>query len=174
MPLAICLYTEEAYGQSLFKALGAQAQSASGRLRLVGQAVRYMPPDAFREEEARSSLEQTKSLGSHFLVLLIEFSMVPRLLPVMAQEGLLGSDWQAIGSDTLAWPTAHAYLPLGFQMVVAQGQGSKFSEFRDLWSRLDYNDLLGSDAQARPGTLGPCTPQDENPCGAAPRSPLAF
>ncbi|CAE7316306.1 grlE [Symbiodinium sp. CCMP2456] len=151
VPLAICLYTEEAYGQSLFKALGAQAQSASGRLRLVGQAVRYMPPDAFQEEEARRSLEQTKSLGSHFLVLLIEFSMVPRLMPVMAQEGLLASDWQAIGSDTLAWPTAHAFLPLGFMMVVARGQGSKFSEFRDLWSTLGYSDLLGSDAQARYG-----------------------
>ena len=150
MPLAVCLYTEEAYGQSLFQALGdAQSESSSGQpSRLLGQSVRYMP-QTFQEEEARSVLDRIKTLGSHFLVLLLEFSMIPYLMPLMKEEGLLGTGWQAIGSDSLAWGTSHSFLPRGFMMVLAQGQGPKFSEFSAFWSRLEYMDLLGEDAQAR-------------------------
>ena len=158
VPLAICLYTEEAYGQSLFKALTEQAQVAqiassrsSGsrtQARIVGQAVRYMPEN-FDKGEVQGAVRSAKTLGSRFLVPLISLRMIPQLMPVLTEEGLLGPGWQAIGSDTLAWRTSHEFLPLGFMMVNPQGSGSKFREFSDLWSRLDYTDLLGQDAQAR-------------------------
>ena len=106
-------------------------------------------PETFQKEEARRVLARTKTFGSRFLVLLLEFSMIPQLLPLMTEEGLLGPGWQAIGSDSLAWGTSHSFLPLGFMMVLAQGRGFKFPRFLDLWARLEFADFLGEDAQAR-------------------------
>eukprot|EP00435_Cladocopium_sp_Y103_P065459 s567_g27.t1 len=116
VPLAVCLYAVEPYGQGLFLAIEEQSKLAgtfSGadqpvnlcctslqEGRLKGVSVRYMPT-TFVVEEARGAIQIAKSLGSRFIFVSMNSQMVNEFLPVMVSEGMFEPGWQVLGSEAL-------------------------------------------------------------------------
>eukprot|EP00438_Fugacium_kawagutii_P002897 Skav223708 [mRNA] locus=scaffold2379:79569:83229:+ [translate_table: standard] len=94
VPLAVCLYAVEPYGQGLFLAIEEQSKLAGEEGRLKGVSVRYMPSTFVVEEAgggARGSILIAKSLGSRFIFVPWQLGRGPAQVPLGAMKHWVGS-----------------------------------------------------------------------------------
>lgn len=151
VPLAVCMYAVEPYGQGLFLAIEEQSKLAGEEGRLKGVSVRYMP-STFVVEEARAAILIAKSLGSRFFFVSMNSQMSNEFVPVMVSEGMFESGYQVLGSEALTPygpAVTEADLPIGFMRWNPVSRGSKFSAFSSMWSKLTENDVMSATARAR-------------------------
>ncbi|CAK9062829.1 Metabotropic glutamate receptor 7 (mGluR7) [Durusdinium trenchii] len=151
VPMAVCLYAVEPYGQGLFLAIEEQAKAAGQEGRLKGVSVRYMP-NTFVVAEATESCRIAKSLGSRFIFVSMNSQMSNEFVVVLRDEGMLQSGWQVLGSEAFTpyGPTIfEADLPVGVMRWNPVSRGTKFANFTNLWSQLTVNDVMSADARSR-------------------------
>jgi len=151
VPMAVCLYALEPYGQGLFLAIEEQSKLAGEERRLKGVSVRYMP-STFVVEEARTSINIAKALGSRFIFVSMNSQMSNEFVPVMQTEGLLEPGWQVLGSEAVTPfgpAVTEADLPVGFMRWNPVSRGPKFADFQNMWSQMTENDVMSAAARAR-------------------------
>ncbi|CAE7488865.1 Grm5, partial [Symbiodinium necroappetens] len=144
--LATCLYTTGAYGQGLYDAVREIARINGQVDRVQGQALRYMP-QVYVKEEARAAVKAARQIGSRFIILSLDFSMALPTLEILEEEGMLGPGWQILGADTIYDDVVTLRRPVGIMVFRAQGEGQKFPDFVRLWSRLQPQDIIGTEAR---------------------------
>ncbi|CAE7227713.1 Scube3 [Symbiodinium sp. KB8] len=153
VPLAVCIYASEPYGQGFFLAMEELAKAAGEEDRLKGVSVRYMSNN-FVEAEALAALVTARNLGSRFLFTSMNSQMFNNFAPVMRSEGMLGPGWQVLGSES-----AVAYgpeildsdLPVGFMRWNPVDKGLKFADYAAMWQQLNLNDVNSASAKERYG-----------------------
>eukprot|EP00439_Symbiodinium_sp_Y106_P025073 s1659_g3.t1 len=152
VPLAVCIYAVEPYGQGLFLAIEEQAKLAGEAERLTGVPIRYMPNN-FVVSEAKQALDIAKSLGSRFLFSSMNSQMFTLFGPVMFDEGFMQPGWQILGSEsaTMYGTLTDADFPIGFQRWNPVSRGAKYTLFEDMWKLMNTNDVLSATARARYG-----------------------
>ncbi|CAE7427169.1 Grm4, partial [Symbiodinium microadriaticum] len=143
IPLVTCLYSTEDFGHGLVQEIQKRAQQEGQPDRVKSQALQYMP-QVFDVDEVRKTLASLRQLGSHFVILAVEPRMASQILPVLKDEGMLGGNWQFVGTDL--YDVAENALPVGFMTFLPSGRGSRFSDFLQLWSRIDVDDILSRDS----------------------------
>ena len=142
IPMVTCLYSMEGFGQGLMQEIQKRSQQAGQPDRIKGKSLRYMPQD-FDAAEVRETVGGLRDLGSNFVILAVEPRMASQILPVLEDEGMLGEGWQLVGTDTYADVT----LPLGFMTFLPSAMGSRFPDFQRLWSRIEEEDILSTEAR---------------------------
>ncbi|CAE7320100.1 Grm8 [Symbiodinium necroappetens] len=152
VPLAVCIYAVEPYGQGLYLAIEEQAKLAGEAERLSGVPLRYMPTN-FVVSEAKQALDVAKSLGSRFLFSSMNSQMFTLFGPVMFDEGFMQPGWQILGSEaaTMYGTLTDADFPIGFQRWSPVSRGAKYTLFEDMWKLMNTNDVLSTTARARYG-----------------------
>ena len=148
IPSATCIYTLETYGEQLFHALTTLQQGSSV---LAGQALPFLLGDSAVTDQHRVA-RAAKAMGSRFIVLLLSSSMTLGFLRIMEQEDMLGPGWQVLGSDTMNFlrtSNSGGPRPPGFMYIDFVARGSLFSEFENLWSKLQPEDITSPEARDR-------------------------
>ncbi|CAE7800168.1 Grm1 [Symbiodinium sp. CCMP2592] len=145
VPLAVCIYTTEPYGQGLFTAVQDLAKLDGQEDRIKGQGLRYMPQN-YVFSEARATAELAKGLGSKFIFLMIN-SQVSNFLSVLRDLGMLGTGWQIL-SSTVSTQNLEEF-PIGYMRWEDVSKGEKWPQFADIWTELTANDVVGPEARQR-------------------------
>ena len=148
--LATCLYTTEGYGQGLYTVLKELAQADGYQDRVQGQGLQ----EPFDRDEARKVARIARRMGSRFIILLMSQVMAMSFIYVLEEEGMLSSEWQIVGSDTLSSIGIRHVLPVGFMFFLSDGKGEKFHDFRQLWSMLEPEDIIGPQSLGKYRLLG--------------------
>ncbi|CAE8727360.1 unnamed protein product, partial [Polarella glacialis] len=150
VPSATFLYSQESYGEGLFQAVTDLAAQANEAQRVSGIGIRYMPLK-YEVDEARATLQSAMKMGSKFLFLAVSSDQFSFLFPVLAEQGVLTSDWQLIGSEAIYFvdgPNSQyssADFPVGFMKFNPVSKGDKFKDFDKLWTQLKAEDVIGSE-----------------------------
>jgi len=146
---ATVIYSRETYGEALWAKMQEERHGSS--VQISGKSIRDMSGNAFSLMEAQRVVTQTKEIGAKFIVLCLSSSMLLDFVNVMKDEGMLGSGWQVIGSDSCsALPRLDSQvLPAGFMYFDFVAKGALFSKFEELWKKLDLQDIVGFEASKR-------------------------
>ncbi|CAE7335470.1 GRM1 [Symbiodinium natans] len=143
---ALCMYSDEAYGQGIFLALQEEAMANGDPDRVVGHRLRYTP-QSFDVDEARSVALHVKSRGSRFLLVVL-VNNLDRVLGVLEEEGMLSPSWQVLGSEYVEGLLPEAF-PVGYMRMNPLDSGPKLQDFAGFWSRLTPEDVVGEEARSR-------------------------
>ncbi|CAK9059196.1 unnamed protein product [Durusdinium trenchii] len=145
IPLAVCIYSEEAYGMGLFQAMKDEARLAGEENRIGGVALRDMPEN-FVRDEALKAIDVARSFGSRFLFLSANVGGTTNLLPVLEEAGMLGSNWQVLASETAL---SFERFPVGFMRWKPVSRGLRFEAFRSHWARMRADDVVSAQSRGR-------------------------
>lgn len=156
VPLLMCIYGLEPYGQGLFQVVENEARTAGEQHRFRGVAMRNM--EIFVVEEAMIAIDFVRSFKSRFLFLSTNVGLNDGLLPLLDREGFFDRGWQVVASETA---TNYANFPVGFMRWKPVSEGPKYQDFRELWSKMRATDVLSEEARARYGIDSFRIPLDE-------------
>ncbi|CAE7311867.1 mGluR, partial [Symbiodinium sp. CCMP2456] len=123
---ALCIYSDEAYGRGIYLAMQEQASAAGEPDRLSGHRLRYMA-QSFDADEARGVVRLAKAQGSRF-VLVAMVKHLGGLLLVLEEEGMLGPDWQILGSEYVGDLMPEDF-PVGYMRMNPADNGPKLDDF---------------------------------------------
>jgi len=153
IPSVTFCYATEAYGEGLFQTVGNLASVANEAFRVNGAAVEYQP-GTYDLSKAESALTVVKAMGTKFIYLAMTTDQASPFAYVMEQQGMLGSDWQLVGSEAVKIlpsgdnrPSAGSF-PAGFVRFNPIARGSMFSKFADMWYNMTADDIMGSTPQS--------------------------
>ncbi|CAE7030005.1 GRM6 [Symbiodinium natans] len=143
---AICFYSTEPFGQGLLGVMEDLAREEGEPDRVRGHALPYNP-QGMSDEEATKVIHELKLLGPRFVILALAPGPATEILPVLQKEGLMGPDWQLVGTDTIS-PT-NPLLSVGVMTFLPYGKGDLFPTFQAFWSRLEPEDIIGPEAKTK-------------------------
>ena len=98
------------------------------------------------KEEALMAIQLARSFGSHFLFLSTNVDLTANLLPVLEEQGMLGSGWQILASETAI---VFDHFPVGFMRWKPVSRGPRFAEFMNHWAKMRAADVVSSVAKDR-------------------------
>eukprot|EP00435_Cladocopium_sp_Y103_P053180 s214_g17.t1 len=112
---------------------------------MIEVGLRHMPV-SFVMSEATAAISQVKSFESPFLFLSMTHTMLARVLPVMQEENMFGSEWQLLFSEAVGNLDT---LPRGVMRWNPASKGAKYPQFEALWASMKAEDVVGTAARER-------------------------
>eukprot|EP00420_Gonyaulax_spinifera_P018252 CAMPEP_0197897074 /NCGR_PEP_ID=MMETSP1439-20131203/41586_1 /TAXON_ID=66791 /ORGANISM="Gonyaulax spinifera, Strain CCMP409" /LENGTH=1155 /DNA_ID=CAMNT_0043517679 /DNA_START=115 /DNA_END=3582 /DNA_ORIENTATION=+ len=163
VPAVTIFFAQESYGEGLFSAVNALAAAAGQVYRVGGVGLPYMPIN-YDRARAEVMINQGKSLGSKFLLLIMTPDQATQFLYVLSSVNVICTplnNWQCepfqiLGSEAIGIvpgiitdfePAKDT--PVGLMKFNPVSRGRLFPQFETMWKALRRDDVIGAAPTAK-------------------------